>query len=84
MGTAAATAAATAEAAGSARDYGPDGAADGLGRSAPRHADDTTTRPSWSGLTRQSDARDSEPDYLLWPTRHGQGIAMTFSRILFM
>ena len=27
-------------------DYGPDGAADGLSRSTPRQADDTTTRPS--------------------------------------
>ena len=26
-----------------------------------------------SGPTRQSDDRDSEPDYLLRPTRHGQG-----------
>ena len=26
-----------------------------------------------SGQTRQSDERDSEPDYLLRPTRHGQG-----------
>ena len=60
------TAAAIAGAAGPYRDYGPDGAADGLSRSTPRYADDTTTRPSGSGPTRQSDARDSEPDYLLW------------------
>ena len=26
-----------------------------------------------SGLTRQSDERDSEPDYMLHPTRHGAG-----------
>ena len=38
-----------------------------------------------SGPTRQSDERDSEPDYLLRPTRHGQGgtlldyIAVLFS-----
>ena len=57
------------------RDYEPDGAAGGLSlsRSTPRQADDTTTRPSGSGPTCQSDDRDSEPDYLLRPTRHGQG-----------
>ena len=32
-----------------------------------------TTRPSGAGPTRQSDDRDSEPDYLLRPTRHGPG-----------
>ena len=34
-----------------------------------------TTRPHdyWSGPTRQSDDRDSEPDYLLRPTMHGPG-----------
>ena len=34
-----------------------------------------TTRPRdyGSGPTRQSDDLDSEPDYLLRPTRHGQG-----------
>jgi hypothetical protein len=36
----------SAEAAVPSRDYGPDGAADGLSRSTPRQADDTTTRPS--------------------------------------
>ncbi len=41
------------------RDCGPDGAADGLSRSTPLHADNTTTRPSGSGQTRQSNARDS-------------------------
>ena len=55
------------------RDYGPDGAAGGLSRSTPRQVDDTTTRPSGSGPTRQSDDRDSEPDCLLRPTRHGPG-----------
>ena len=34
-----------------------------------RH-DHATSR---SGPTRQSDERDSEPDYLLRPTRHGPG-----------
>jgi hypothetical protein len=67
------TAAASAGAAGPSRDYGLDGAADGLSRSTPRHADDTTKRPSGSGPTRESDARDSEPDYLLRPTRQGPG-----------
>ncbi len=49
------------------RDYGQDGAVDGLGRSTPLHADDTDTRTqaSRSGPTRQSYARDSEPDYSL-------------------
>ena len=60
------------------RDYGPDGAAGGLSRSTPLQADDTTTRPSGSGPTRQSDVRDSEPDYLLRPTRHGQGGTMSY------
>ena len=68
------TAAATAGVAGPFRDYGPDGVAGGQRQSTPRQADDTTTRPSGSGPARQSDARDSEPDYLLWPTRHGPGI----------
>ena len=68
------TAAATAGAAGPFRDYGPDGAAGRLSRSTPRQADDTTTRPSGSGPTRQSDVWDSEPDYLLCPTRHGPGM----------
>jgi hypothetical protein len=54
------TAATSAGAAGPSRDYGQDGAADGLSRNAPLHAYDTTTG---SGPTRQSDARDSEPDY---------------------
>ena len=72
MGTAAASAGAT----GPFRDYGPDGAASGLSRSTSRQADDTTTRPSGSGPTRQSDVWDSEPVYLLRPTRHGPGGAL--------
>jgi hypothetical protein len=58
-------AAASAGAAGPSRDHGTDGpgAADGLSLSRMRHADDTTTRPTGSGPTRQSSARDSErPD----------------------
>jgi hypothetical protein len=43
------------------RDYGPDGAADRLSRSTPQLADDTSTRPSSSKPTRQSDALDQEP-----------------------
>ena len=31
-----------------------------------------------SGPTRQSDDLDSEPDYLLRPTRHGQGMILKF------
>ncbi len=46
-----------------ARDYGPDGSAGWLCRSAPRQADDTTTRPSGSGPTSQSDARDIGPSF---------------------
>ncbi len=57
------TTAAFARAAGPFRDYGQDGAADALSLSTPRHADDLTTLPAWGGPTRQSDARDSEPDY---------------------
>ena len=56
------------------RDYGPDGAAGGLSRSTPWLANETTTLPSGAGQTRQSDDRDSEPDYLLRSTRHGQGM----------
>ena len=67
------TATASAGAAGPFRDYGQDGAAGGSSLSTLRQADDTTTRPSGSGPTRQSDVRDSEPDHLLRPTRHGQG-----------
>jgi hypothetical protein len=37
--------------------------ADGLAWSTPRHADDSTTRPSWSGPTSQFDARDSESSF---------------------
>ena len=33
-----------------------------------------------SGPTRQSDDRDSEPDYLLRPTRHGQGMIYNSSK----
>jgi hypothetical protein len=40
------------------RSYGPDGSAGWLCRCTPRQADDSTTRPSGSGPTRQSDARD--------------------------
>ena len=37
-----------------------------------------------SGPTRQSDDRDSEPDYLLRPTRHGLGgILLDYSAFLF-
>ena len=77
MGTAAASAGAALPPQDLPRDYGPDGAAGGLSRSTQRRADDTTTR-RWhttfgSGPTRQSDDRDSEPDYLLCPTRHGPG-----------
>ncbi len=38
------------------RNYGPDGSAGWLCRSTSRQADDTTTRPSGSGPTSQSDA----------------------------
>ena len=62
------TAASTAGAAGPFRDYGPDEAVGELSRSTPRQADDTATQPSGSGPTRQSDIRDSEPDYLLRPS----------------
>ena len=37
-----------------------------------------------SGPTRQSDDRDSEPDYLLRPTRHGPGgTLLDYSAFLF-
>ena len=66
--------AATAGAAGHFRDYWPDEVAGGQRQRTRRQADDTTLRPSGSGPTRQSDAQDSEPDYLLWLTSHGPGI----------
>ena len=78
------TAAAIAGAAGPSRDYGQDGAADGLSRSTPRQADATTTRPSGSRLTRQSDVRDLEPDYLLRPTRHGPGMFTIPAKVCFI
>ncbi len=54
---------------------GPDGAADGLCRSTPRQADDSTTQPSWSRLTRQSDARDSMSSSICQcPTKPGPGV----------
>ena len=57
-------------------DYGPDGAAGGLSRSTPRRADaggrDHAT--FGSGPMRQSDDRDSEPHFLLRPTKHGSGM----------
>ena len=52
------------------RDYGPDGAAGGL---KPEYTAASGPRTFGSGPTRQSDDRDSEPDYLLRPTRHGPG-----------
>ena len=55
------------------RDYGP-------GRSSGR------TKPEYtfgSGPTRQSDERDSEPDYLLRLTRHGQGMIYNSGKGLF-
>jgi hypothetical protein len=59
----------------------PDGAADGLTRSTLWHAEDTTTRPSWSGPTRQSDALDSQSSSTCQlVTRPGQGIVMTSRR----
>ncbi len=57
------TAAATARAAGPSQDLMEQRGR--LSRSTPRHADDTTTRPTGNWLMHQSDARDSEPDYLL-------------------
>ncbi len=57
-------------------DCGPDGDADGLCRSTPRHAEDSTTRPSGTriGPTRQSDARDSESSSICQGlTRSGPG-----------
>jgi hypothetical protein len=46
--------------------------ADGLGWSTPRHADDSTMRPSGSGPTSQSDARDSESSFKC-KVRRGSG-----------
>ena len=77
------TAAAAAGAVGPFRDYGPNEAAGGLSRRTARHADDTTKRPFGSWPNRQSDARDSEPDYLLWPPRHGPGTFIIVAKICF-
>jgi hypothetical protein len=68
------------------RDYGPDGAADGLCWSIPRHADDseTTTRPSGSGQTPQSNALDSESSCIFQgPARPGPGTNAQLWRIYF-
>ena len=37
----------------------------------------------WSGLMRQSNDRDSEPDYLLRPTRHGPGVMAIQAKVFF-
>ena len=70
MGTAAASA-------GAARPSEGLRAGRSCGRTAGVHRGERTTRPRdyGSGPTRQSDDRDSEPDYLpvLRPTRHGPG-----------
>jgi hypothetical protein len=55
------------------RDYGPDGSAGWLFWSAPRQADDTTTRPSESGLTSQSNARNFGPSFYTPIDRQGSG-----------
>ena len=49
------------------------------------HRGERTTRPRdyGSGPTRQSDDRDSEPDYLLRPTRHGPGTLRDYGAVLF-
>jgi hypothetical protein len=48
------------------RDYGPDGAAGGL-------KSEYTAASGPRDLRERADDRDSEPDYLLRPTRHGPG-----------
>jgi hypothetical protein len=50
-----------------------DGSAGWLCWSAPRHADDTTTRPSGSGQMSQSDARDFGPSFYTPIDRQGSG-----------
>ena len=67
------TTTAIARAAGPFRDYGLVGTAGGLSRSTPRHADDTTTRPSRSGPMRQSNARDSTQSQTTCYGRRGKG-----------
>ncbi len=52
---------------------GRDGSAGWLCRRAPRQADDTTTRPSWSGRTSQSDAQDFGPSFYTPIDRRGSG-----------
>ena len=62
------------------RDYWQDGAADGLSQSTPRHVDESTTLPSGSGPTCQSDALDSESCFTCQGlTRLGPG---TFSLLM--
>ncbi len=55
------------------RNYGPDGSAGWLCRSAPRQADDSTTRPSGRRPTRQSDALDLGPSFYRPIDRQGSG-----------
>ena len=58
------------------RDYGPGRSS---GKTKPEYTAASGRRDHatfGSGPTRQSDDRDSEPDYLLRPTRHGQGGAL--------
>ncbi len=52
---------------------GRDGSAGRLCRSAPQQVDDTTTRPSGSGPTSQSDARDFGPKLLHADRPTGRG-----------
>jgi hypothetical protein len=62
---------------------GRDGSAGWLCRSAPRQADDTTMRPSGSGLTSQSDAGDFGPKLLHAdrPTGLGPGSQTDFREV---
>ena len=58
------------------RRHGTDGLRRSSGRTKPEYTAASGRRDHatfGSGPTRQSDERDSEPDYLLRPTRHGPG-----------
>ncbi len=53
------------------RNYGPDGSAGGLCQRTTRQADESTTQPSGSRQTRQSDARDLGPSFFTPIDRQG-------------
>ena len=54
------------------------------GKTAGKSGMDADHATFGSGPTRQSDDRASEPDYLLCPTRHGQGRFTIQAKVFFI